>query len=1668
MRYQTQPGFWPVIAGAALFIGTAVAAADVFQVTRTDDPAPDGCFVDDCSLREAIIAANETDGADEIELPEGVYVLSRLTVDGFFNRGDDAGLTGDLDIASDMTIRGAGMFDTIIDGNGIDRVLDIDPEQDGVTVEILDLMIRNGTANGDGNGIRNQGTATLARVSVNDNVGGSSSYGGGIYNDNDASLTLIDSVVRDNFTDGNGGGIASYSSTLTIVNSAIRANSNAEFSGPGGGIVSSAGRTTITGSLIADNFSAYEGGGIASISDDSLEIVDSQIIGNTSNDSGGGGVGSYSTERVRIRRSTIRDNEARSESGGGVFAERTANLQIGESTISGNTTDKNGGGIFVGQQSGIDMIESTISGNSAVENGGGMFITGPETVAALHFTTIVNNVADSDEDGEGDGGGIATAAEADVRISNTILAGNVDPTSEPDCFGEINNDGFNLIETVSAGCFLVGDPTGDIYGADPMLGPLADNGGPTRTHALRSGSPAIDAGGPECAPGDQRGRPREIDGNDDGEARCDIGAFERAAPLSTIVPGSSACGGTLGAVAPAFLMLGLLAIKLSVASRRRGFAIGTRSIRGLLSLLVIASFSGAALADEFVVTRFDDPTPNGCVEGDCSLREAVIAANDSDGEDEIFLSNGVYTLTRDGDNEDNSDRGDLDLLSTTSIFGAGIFDSIIEVNSLGRTLDVDPFQDGVTVNLFDLTIRNGNVAGDGGGIRNRGILNLTRVSVNDNLASDDGGGIRNEMGAVLTLVESVVVENRAGTNGGGIDNRGSRVTIVDSAVNDNEVLGDCCNGGGIDSEEGETLLRIANSTVNGNKTPRNGAGIYTSSMTTVIISDSEISGNVAGNGVFGSGGGIRAGGSGTISIARSTISDNDSDSNGGGIYMSADGLELENSTVSGNRSNRSGGGIYVAVSEAMVDIIHTTIADNVADNDDDGEGDGGGIYAGEDATMVMLANSILAGNTDPTSDPDCFGPIVVAGANLIELISDGCNLSGATQDVIAADAMLGPLADNGGPTRTHALLEGSPAVDAGDDAICSAEDQRSEVRAEDGDDDGTAVCDIGAFERAAPLASFVPGPSACGGTLGAAVPAVMVLGLLSLRLTAVPRRRLLAMRRCFYTSIVGMALSGPALAVEFTVSRTDDPMPDGCVPGDCSLREAIIAANATDGPDEIVLPAGVFELTRDGADEDAASTGDLDITDDVTILGAGIFDTIIDANRIDRVIDILAADSGPTVEFVDLAVRNGEVDGNGGGIRSLGMLTLTRVSVNDNYVTDFGGGVANLGGAMLTLIESVVIENETERGAAGIYNNGSTLTIMNSAVLDNEVHDSSGNDGGGIYTSGENASVTVENSVIARNHARFNGGGIHSSGSDFIVVTDSEISGNTAGSRGGGLRDFGTSVIRFIRCTIHENQAPTNQGGGLYMVAGEDSGGTISIVDTTVSKNVSGAAGGGVYVGPYKTADIVNSTVSGNRAAEEGGGVYVTGTGTVANISSSTIVNNTADSDADITEIGGGLNATNPDAVNLSRTIIANNSAGAGDPDCFGTINSQGFNLIETISAGCDLDGDPTGNVTGVDPLLDALADNGGATQTHALLDGSPAIDAGGNAGEAADQRGEARPEDGDGDGFKFCDIGAFEKTAPAVAPPDPSNNPCGASLGMMTPLALCLGLVSLRLVRRF
>ena len=275
--------------------------------------------------------------------------------------------------------------------------------------------------------------------------------------------------------------------TATIQNSTIMGGNSADFYGGG---ISNEGTLTIVNSTISNNSAGFYGGGISN-DVGTLTIVNS-TISNNSADLDGGGISNY-IGTLTVNNSTISNNSA--DNGGGIFNSDfltlSSTLIISNSTISGNSADLYGGGIR--NSATLTMSNSTISGNSAVINGGGIF--------------------NSDS----------------ININNSIIANSL---SGGNCSSPITSNGYNLDSDGT--CNLTG--TGDISNQDPLLGPLQDNGGPSTssgqapfTHALLSGSPAINAGDTLLTE-DQRGTARPQGSADD------IGAFELVQSSAVFLP----------------------------------------------------------------------------------------------------------------------------------------------------------------------------------------------------------------------------------------------------------------------------------------------------------------------------------------------------------------------------------------------------------------------------------------------------------------------------------------------------------------------------------------------------------------------------------------------------------------------------------------------------------------------------------------------------------------------------------------------------------------------------------------------------------------------------------------------------------------------------------------------------------------------------------------------------------------------------------------------------------------------------------------------------------------------------------------------------------------------------------------------------------------------------
>lgn len=363
--------------------------------------------------------------------------------------------------------------------------------------------------------------------------------------------------------------------------------------------------------------------------------------------------------------------------------------------------------------------------------------------------------------------------------------------------------------------------------------------------------------------------------------------------------------------------------------------------------------------------------------------------------------------------------------------------------------------------LRDLTVQNGETSGfslsdAGGGILNLGYLELQHASVVSNTSfSAPGGGIMNldwdTYTATLMIEDSEVGYNLG--DGAIASELFGYVRITNSNIHHNY-------GVGLTTDLG--TVEIMNSMFTDNGGPEGshcGGGIFSFSNHFTMI-NSTVRDNTACN----FGGNLFVAGD-QVLIKNSTIADNESFyGDGGGIMSWSDSFQFINSTISGNTSNSVGGGLHVG---GTVTITNSTISGN------DAVGEGDGIYLAENSTLTLI-NTILTNH--PDDDCAIYGT-VTGENNLIDSPSCGAEPNFRLQAVSNFDPNL---ADNGGPTWTHALLPGSNAMDAIDCDNAPETDQRGLPRPQDGDGDGSFMCDIGSFEVesiATPTPTNTPEPS---------------------------------------------------------------------------------------------------------------------------------------------------------------------------------------------------------------------------------------------------------------------------------------------------------------------------------------------------------------------------------------------------------------------------------------------------------------------------------------------------------------------------------------------------------------------------------------------------------------
>ena len=1166
-------------------------------IVSTLNDEDDGNFdAGDLSFREAIALANENEGADTItfdsNLNGGTIVLTE-------NQPTDNPQSADasLSIADSVTITGLGVNNLTIDGNnGGSGLFDIDGGDRQIDVTVEDITIANGVQLSNvPNGLTDIGGAFYIGDNTNfllqNSVitGSSASIGGAILNR--GKVDIVDSTIENNSGTGDGEVPRPSRTDAVIVNWNELNVSNSKIQNNNGTAIFNSGSLEVSDSSFTNNTSIYAGGAIDNRSE--ATIAGSNFNGNSAGSGSAihntGSLSNRDGGNLTIDNSVFRENTSSSSDNSVIITE-------GYTSITDSTIADHNGGSNVGivlESGSLDILDSTISNNRADQAQSGIVVS-PETIANISNSTIANNEARSNAGIENfgtvnlnnntianntgglGGGGLRNFGTA--NLTSNIVANNTSPgVGDISGDGELVSNGNNLIGTAVD---VEGLTDSDLTDVNLQIGELQDNGGATQTIALLDGSPAIDAGSnPNDLEFDQRGEgfDRTV-----GEA-TDIGAFE------------------------------------------------------------VQNNNTNNMNEELIVSTLEDENDGDFSDGDLSLREAIALVNETEGADTITfdseLNGGTITFNEANERE-------LTINDSVSINGLG--------------------QDNLTL---------------------------------------DGGFIFTPQADVNLSI------NGLNLTGGKIDSFGN-LTLTDSTITQTIPLSGSSDNSSIISR-GETL--IANSTIDDNNGGDN-VGISIES--------------------------------GTTTINDSTIANNNASANalGGVIIRSEATANINNSTIANNQG-RTNGGIE---NFGTANISNSTIVDNLG-----GQG-GGGIrnFGSTVLTSSIVDNQFNNPNSDVSGDISGDGEFTSGGNNLIGNSSNDVtsfvdsDLVGTSENAI--ESQLGELQNNGGTTQTIALLDGSPAIDAGSNPNDLEFDQRGEGFERTV---GNAT-DIGAFE--------VQEDGGSGNE-------ELIVSILEDENDGDFSTGDLSLREAIAT-----AESGDTITFDSSLSGDTITLVDGELAIDKSLiiqglgaNNTIIDANRNSGR--------VFNIDDDNGDTQL----DVELNDlAITSSGEGI-------NSEERI----PTSTGGIFNSENLEINNASIYNNlafnGGGIYSNGTLTVNNSAIYENNasnpiaISSSGGGIYNAGTAAIN--QSTISGNSVSGSGSnggGIDNQGD-LTIINSTVSDNS--------GGGISNNGEEVTVT---STIVANNTNSDSSNDDVSGDDFVSGGNNLIGNGNGGTGFDSDRDL--------------------------------------------------------------------------------------------------------------------------------------------------------------------------------------------------------------------------------------------------------------------------------------
>jgi len=1316
---------WRTLLGMTwvLIVLQALCARANITVTTLDDTGPG-------SLRQAIADAAPGDTID-------------FAVDGTITL-----TSGELLITNDLTIAGPGATNLTVSGNNASRVFFLT----NVTATISGLRIANGQiSSGIGGGIASfGGLVTVANCTVSDNY---AVQGGGIAQDLNGTLHLLNSAVTHNTTAGGmgGGGVFVIYSTLTVTNSTISAN----VSGVGGGIYAQSCTNVIVSSTVCSNLATTSQSGGIHLPYSGLFMANTVVYGNKA--------------------------PAWPDGGGGL-------LNSGDHNLIGNTNGANITGVTTHNIYGKDPLLGPLADNG-----------GPTPTHAL--------LPGSPAIDHGSSGDLATDQRGKLRPCNFASISDTDDGSD---IGAYELQGRSVTTLDDSGPGSLRQAIADAAPGDTI--DFAVTGTITLTNGQLVLEKDLTINGPGTTnitvSGNNASRVFFItnstvtvakltiaDGNSDAGSGVCISSGNATIRDSTITRNAGYRGGGI-------FNDGRLTIISSTISSNWGHYGGGISGQNYPSETAIINCTvsgnearelgagGGICLQSYARMTLSNCTvsANSAYNGGgiaaasiypLALRNSVVAGNSAtlgpdcwssgtglDSQDYNFIANTngcVITgaTTHDIYNQDPmlgplADNGGPTmthaLLPGSPAIDAGL-SGRVATDQRGQARPVDfPLianagdGDGSDIGAYEVrdlpqtgplfTVNSTDDVDDG-------VPGVLHCSLREAIAyAAPGDTIDFAVTGTITLTSGeLVITNDLTINGPGATNltvsgnNASRVfsfNSVTASISGLTVANgrpSTYGGAGINNTGGS--LVVSNCSVTANSAGMSG-GIYNNGNLTVIgsiISDNYD--NVVAGGIYSPG---------TLKLINSTLGGNSCAGGGaygaGGLYMAGTGY-ITNTTISGNRGGEGGG---ILSYRGMLWLCNSTVHAN--------QGRIAQIYVTASSTLHLF-NALVAGNTNRN------GGIVDLWVNPhgSSLISHDYNLIGntigatitgvTTHDLYGVDPLLGPLAENGGPTPTHALLPGSPAIDHGSSGGL-ATDQRGLPRpfnfpAYYDADDGS---DIGAYE------------------------------------------------------LQERAQTGPV----FTVNSNDDA--DDGVPGiaHCSLREAIAAANANLDTNTIDFAAEVPSVHSGVTGTITLTNGQLTISNSVNINGPGAATLTVSGNNASRVFDMRVLGSPLPIALSGLTIEKGNADptgsgiGDGGGIQnSLAQLTINNCVLRSNRA-HFGGGINNYGSGVINLFNSTVCSNSSSWQGGGIGILNANCHITSSAVVGN----TAGSTGGGILSGGF---LAITNSTISGNVASLSIGGGGGIAAAFnrppAVIRSCTISSNAAYGAGGfwGVADIANSII---------------------------------------------------------------------------------------------------------------------------------------------------------------------------------------------------------------------------------------------------------------------------------